>query len=361
MTPNTQIPIPHAKERNVSLDLLRVLAIFLVVWQHTNEFYYIGTGSSLVKEAAPTVGIIDSYARCCIGLFVMISGYLLLPMKTTTGQFFRRRLTRVAVPWAFWCVAYAAYFVFQRGDTIGQMLVNIAHIPVNFGTEVGHLYYVYMIVGVYLAIPVISPWLRSCSKRELQFYLALWGITTLLPYLHLQWPGLWGECSWNPTPTLYYFTGFGGYLVLGHYLRRYGLPGRWLAWALLVVGYAVSAGVFCLQAPHVEDVARAEVPWNFCCLNVAMMALGTFSLVMRARVKAGGRLARLAIDVSVCSFAIYLCHIMLLNAFHSIIDPLSLPLVAKVPLIAIPTLVASWLAARLLALLPKAKWWLGVD
>lgn len=52
---------------------------------------------------------------------------------------------------------------------------------------------------------------------------------------------------------------------------------------------------------------------------------------------------------------------MLLNAFHSLVNPLSLPLVAKVPLIAIPALVASWLAVRLLALLPKAMWWLGVD
>lgn len=76
--------------------------------------------------------------------------------------------------------------------------------------------------------------------------------------------------------------------MLGHYLRRYDLPGRGLSWALLIVGYAVLAGVFCLQVPYVESVVRAEVPWNFCCLNVAMMALDTFSLVMRIRVKAGG-------------------------------------------------------------------------
>lgn len=84
-------------------------------------------------------------------------------------------------------------------------------------------------------------------------------------------------------------------------------------------------------------------------------------LARHAHTCQGGRLASLIIDVSVCSFAIYLCHIMLLNAFHSLVNLLSLPLVAKVPLIAIPALVASWLAVRLLALLPKAKWWLGVD
>lgn len=361
---NTQNDRPvasgHTGKRNLNLDILRVLAIFLVIWQHANEYYYIGPEVSLIKENAVTVGIIDSYARTCIGLFVMISGYLLLPMNISTGSFFRRRFTRVLFPWLFWCVAYAIYFIAQRGDTVAQMLTNIAHIPVNFGTEVGHLWYVYMLVGLYLLVPVISPWLRSCGKRELQFYLMLWGITTLMPYLHLAWPAMLGECTWNPTPTLHYFTGFAGYFVLGHYIRKYGALSRWVACAMVIVGYAVTAAVFCLQVPYVDGAVRAEIPWDFCCLNVAMMTVGTFSLVMRLNVDGGGRMARLVSDVAVCSFAIYLCHIMVLNAFHDIFDPMALPLTAKISLIAIPTFIVSWVVAKLLALLPKAKWWLGV-
>lgn len=53
-----------------------------------------------------------------------------------------------------------------RGDTLTQALINIAHIPVNFGVEVGHLWYIYMLIGLYLMIPVISPWLSSCSKKK---------------------------------------------------------------------------------------------------------------------------------------------------------------------------------------------------
>lgn len=355
------LPVPHANERNMALDVLRVWAIFLVIWQHANEYYYIGPGLSLIKENAPAVAVIDSYARSCIGLFVMISGWLLLPLQTDTRTFFRKRFTRLVFPWLFWCVAYAVYYVFQRGDTLTEMFSHIAHIPLNFGTEVGHLWFVYMMAGLYLLMPVISPWLRSCSKRELQFYLLLWVVTSTLPYLHLAWPSLWGECTWNPTPMLYYFTGFGGYLVLGHYLRRYGSFPRGASWAMLVVGYAVQVAIFAFQTPFVDGAVRAEEPWGFCCTGVVMMVAGTFSLISRLRIKGSGLFARWTVSISVCSYGMYLCHIMILNAMHDIVDPmLSTSFVLKVVLIAVPTFVISWLMVRLLAPLPRSKWWLGV-
>lgn len=355
--PNQTTP---KKERNLSLDILRVLAIFLVLWQHSNECYYIGDGGALVHNVTTTVGWIDSYARVCIGLFVMISGFLLLPMKDTTSKFFKKRFTRVLFPWIFWMIVFAVFFVFQRGDSISQMFTNIAHIPVNFGVEVGHLWYVYMLIGLYLLVPIISPWLRSCGKKELRFYLIIWAVTTLLPYLHQVWPEIWGECYWNPTPMLYYFTGFIGYFVLGHYIRRYGPINLWLSIAMVIVGYGVTAAIFILQAPHVDSVAQAELPWNFCTLNVVLMSLGTFSIVSRFHITGKGLAARLLVSASVCSYAVYLCHIIILNYVHEFVDTFALPVTAKVALIAVPTFLISWGIVKLLSFLPKAKWWLGV-
>ena len=69
-------------------------------------------------------------------------------------------------------------------------------------------------------------------------YLALWAFTLCIPYVHLVFPELLGECFWNDTPMLYYFSGFLGYMVLAAYLRRYhAAPRAWYKWgvALLVV------------------------------------------------------------------------------------------------------------------------------
>ena len=53
---------------------------------------------------------------------------------------------RVIYPFIVWCIVYALYYVFKNGDSWQDFFVNILHIPVNFGTEVGHLWFIYMIL-----------------------------------------------------------------------------------------------------------------------------------------------------------------------------------------------------------------------
>lgn len=106
----------------------------------------------------------------------------------------------------------------------------------NFNYDTTPLWYLYMLVGLYLVMPVLGAWLRQASQRDLQLFLAVWGAALLLPYVEVAAPllgyagnggnmGLWGVCDWNAYGTFYYFSGFVGYLVLAYYLVRY--PLRW--------------------------------------------------------------------------------------------------------------------------------------
>ncbi len=345
--------------RDVALDLLRVAAIFLVLWQHASEYYYIGPNLSVIYENCGLLAWLNSLSRICVPLFVMISGYFLLPMKTDTPTFFRRRFSRIMFPWLFWCVAYAVYFVITRGDSVGTFLGNICRIPLNWGVEVGHLWFVYMLAGIYLLVPIISPWLSSCSKRELSMYLALWALTTLLPYIHHAGVSLWGEATWNVSPTFYYFTGFVGYFILGHYVRRYGVPSALISVVLLVGAYLFTALDFIHFNTFAKDAVELEIPWDFCSLNVALMTFAVFSLLSKVRINPEKRVARLITSVSECSFAIYLAHIMVLNLFHDLFDG-KMSVGAAVPAITVCTFVVTYLIVLVLAKLPKSRYWLGV-
>lgn len=353
-------PLPSAPQRNFALDVLRVLACFLVIWQHAGEFYYIGPHIAVVREPSTyQIGWLSSADRSCIALFVMISGYFLLPMKSGIKAFFRKRFTRILLPFLFWCVAYAVYYVFYRGDSVPTCLRNIAHIPVNWGVEVGHLWYIYMLIGLYLLIPVISPFLERCSRRVLQAYLALWGLTLLIPYAHLLAPGWLGECGWNPTPLYYYFSGFAGYLVLGYYVKRYGLPPVGTSVTLLGAGYAVTALGFNALIPTAADCNELEIPWGFCTLNVAMMAYGIFALVARIPLKGTGRIGRIVTDCSITSYGIYLAHIMVLNFYHDLLAGMTDSVLVQIPVLAVCTLVTTYLIVKLLSFLPKSHFWIG--
>ena len=348
------------KQRNFALDILRVLACFLVIWQHAGEFYYIGTNIAVVREASTyQIGWLSSADRTCIALFVMISGYFLLPMKLNIRVFFKKRFTRILFPFIFWCITYAFYYVLYRGDSIQTCLLNIARIPVNWGVEVGHLWYVYMLIGLYLLIPVISPFLERSSKRTIQAYLAIWAATTLLPYAHLIFPSWLGECGWNPTPLYYYFNGFAGYLVLGYYAKRYGVLHARIATVILLTGYIVTVLGYNALIPTATDCNELEIPWGFCTLNVAMMSYGIFSLISSIRLKGTSRFGRLITDFSIISYGIYLSHIMVLNFYHDLLTAALGTVLLQIPVITVCTFITTYFIIKLLSFLPKSHFWIG--
>ena len=347
--------------RNFNVDVLRVLACLLVMWQHASEFFYIGEGGSVIRNAnVYAIAWLNSFSTSAVPMFVLISGYFLLPVQEPTSQFLRKRASRVLYPFIFWCIAYAIYNIFARNDSVPTALLNIAKIPVNYGTEVGHLWFVYMLLGLYLLAPVVSPWLQKCSKRELQMYLCLWVITTLLTYIHKIQPEIWGESYWNNIPTFYYFTGFAGLFVLGHYLRRYGPPPMLLGIVFVALGYFITARVFQSRISFAPTIADLELSWRYGSINVAMLTLGIFTIVSRLKLNFGqSKIGKLLTDISVVSYAMYLSHIMLMIPFFTLITKFTTNVFIVVPTLAVSTFICSYILVKLLKFLPKSKIWLG--
>lgn len=154
------------QSRNHGLDLLRVLACYMVLQVHAGEFYYIADGGLVAAGGEPVWACwLNSLCRTAVPLFVMLSGFFLLPVRERTRDFFARRFVRVVVPFLVWCVLYAIYqFLTGRTDAAGALL-GVCRIPVNFGVEIGHLWFVYMLLGLYLFAPVVSPWIETASRR----------------------------------------------------------------------------------------------------------------------------------------------------------------------------------------------------
>lgn len=292
--------------REIWLDFLRVTACFLVMIVHSTEPFYLGGDGTLVLSATDAfwVSVFEGLARCCVPLFVIASGYLQLPLRHSTGEFFRRRAVRVVVPMVIWTVVYALVW--------GHPVANFKGLLLNFNYAAGHLWFVYMLLGLYLIMPLLSPWAEKVSRRELGIYLGIWGLTLLIPFVResaggmapviYAWDGLpapalfplWGEASWNPFGMFYYVSGFVGYLLLGLYIKRFVPTGRLmrvLGWTLFLVGFVftcfgflqriVASGPFPVEG-SVELAVAWEAAISFCGLPVALTATG-FALFLRGR------------------------------------------------------------------------------
>lgn len=351
-------------KRHRGFDLLRVIATYMVMQIHTGEFEYISADGTVLHTAGSwAVGWTNSLLRVCVPLFIMISGFFLFPVGDER-KFFRKRFARVLIPFVIWCTVYAFNAYAQGTANLHDTLLNIAHIPVNYGTEVGHLWFVYMLMGIYLIAPVFSPWVVSASRRSMEFFLALWAVTLALPFIHLFFSAVWGECYWNATPTLYYFTGFIGYAVLAAYIKRFWMaPSRRvdsIAIGLVVAGYAATAGGFLYRLGYVHDVNSLELTWNFTVLNVAVMTAGLFLLFRNMHGRHGNSfLWRWIEDVARLSYGMYLAHILVLGVVHSHLAPMIGNAFLRIPTIAITTFLLTYLGIKLLSFLPGSKYIVG--
>ncbi|MCQ2288539.1 MAG: acyltransferase family protein [Muribaculaceae bacterium] len=334
-------------EREVWVDWMRVIACFMVMVVHSTEPFYLGGDGGLILTRADMwwSAAFDSMVRMCVPLFVIASSYLQFPLHYSTGEFFKRRAVRVLVPFVLWSVVYAFYW--------GDPAENLRGLLLNFNYAAGHLWFVYMLLGVYLIMPLLSAWAREVGKRELQCYLGLWLFTTMLPMLR-DWVAqeplaltygatglprqalfpLWGEASWNTYGTFYYVSGFVGYMLLGLYFRRFASIDSWgrtlvKAVPLYLAGFAITAGGFVHRvmatgdgsfpvAAGLDKAVWWETTWNFDSTGVALMAIAT--IMMLRKVTAQGRFYNtVLLRVSKASYGMYLAHMVVLATASSML------------------------------------------
>lgn len=104
-------------KRIVFLDYLRVFACFLVMVVHASENFYGAAGSTdiagpqsfLASEADRFwVSLYDGFSRMSVPLFIIVSAYLLVPMKEeqTMWQFYRRRFLKVLPPFFIFMILF---------------------------------------------------------------------------------------------------------------------------------------------------------------------------------------------------------------------------------------------------------------
>ena len=330
-------------KREIWLDFLRVTACFLVMVVHSTEPFYLGGDGTLILSSADAfwVSVFEGLSRCCVPLFVMASGYLQLPLRYSTGDFFRRRAIRVVVPMAIWTAVYALAW--------GHPVANFKGLLLNFNYAAGHLWFVYMLLGLYLVMPLLSPWLEKVSRKELGLYLVLWAFTLLIPFVRATAGGLapvmyardglpaaalfplWGEASWNPFGLFYYVSGFVGYLLLGVYVKRFVPSGRLvrvLGWTLFLVGFVLVCFGFLQHMVEngpfpVEGSVELAVNWEsaiaFCGFPVALTALGLLLVFRRYAAPEGVSPSGSAfyryiiLPLSTAGYGMYLMHMLVLG------------------------------------------------
>ncbi len=247
------------------MDFLRFLAVILVIVAHSMglagtvlasaEHNLLLDGSTsgnvemlLLQGMQYFITCLGALALVCNLLFIMLSGALLLPFKEEKpGEFYVRRFSRVVIPLAAYYVVYLLWNKTLSFNllSIGNGVKLILSGPNDF---VPHFWLVYLLLGLYLAVPFQRWMLRELPDSILQGMAAvvLAGFVLQVVYYLI-------GCSFSSRSILFSWEGifFWGYFLTLPCSRKYE---RWLliggGFSAVIISY-----LFCMR----EDAAAIAV------------------------------------------------------------------------------------------------------
>ncbi len=288
------------------LDLIRSIALFCIIWCHTNvveyDFYFL-------EKMKWFLG------KCGVPLFFMVSGCLAFPMNKPLDQFAKGKIKRVLLPFIAWVVIYIIVELIQgRPICINGDILNEGS---------AHLWFIYVIMGLYLIVPIIDPFLRIKEKKVIRFYLVLWGCTGVFPLLLYIIDSPFNEHNWMYT--FYHFYGYIGYFILGYYFKRFGDETRLLklrsAFIFIVLSISLMGIYF-----FVFDCPTVLVS-DYKGLPIILYSIAMFCILKKLSIYiCNNRVKKFVTSLSVYSFGIYLIHMLIVMFIYPII-----PIVDEIP------------------------------
>ncbi|KOX17110.1 acyltransferase [Nocardiopsis sp. NRRL B-16309] len=299
------------------IEFARVAAMAAVVLVHAFSPLVSTIHADLGGPAWWAAHVVDSALRWCVPVFVMISGGLLLrPREEDAGEFYRRRWARIGVPLVVWTIAYLVWQ--QWRDGIGA---STAAAQAASGSPSIHLYFLYVIAGLYLLTPFLRTVVAHTPRTGLWWFagltLALGAADQALRLVD----GVGGVTAATR------FLPFLGYYLLGWLMLNSGPGPRSVRYgfAAFVLGTtATAAGAWAAAMAAGEWGEGAEYVYGFLSPTVVLASAGAFVLLRAAgsRLVRGepgaGPVGRTVATLSGLSLGVYLVHVMVLNTLRDI-------------------------------------------
>lgn len=320
--------------RNHNIDALRIAAAIAVVTLHV--------ASSCMSNNVPAPGETVTAVLTCVHLltrwaspvFFMITGYCLTMKQQCTYKYCLSRVQRYVSVLFTVGLFYALMEEVYTAGGINGSVAAAAVLRVFSGRLWDHMWFVYAIIGVYLVMPVLHPFLRSGRNNALMLTGLLGFFTVLCPAAE----------AWLPIGISFPFGGYLFYVCFGA-LAAQGFVGKRTRAACCIAG--LLAALWMAMAPDKD-------PFGYLHPLVVLMSMGVFLGALQMKIRSSERL----LQWSACTWGIYLLHPLFMNITFKVLrlDLASVLPQVKLPVFALAVVLLSYLTTRLLRRLPYVKY-----
>lgn len=349
-------------KRNLNLDILRITACFFIVLSHTS--------ASGCTDLPPTgidwkiSHIFNTLGHSGTILFLFLSGILLLPgnYRFRAKKFYTENFLGLFAAYLSWMTLYHIVGILRRGDFSPAVLKD-AVLNIICGNASYHFWYIPMLLGIYLLLPLFRAVCAAGWKTVSYLVLLFLVITILFPTLFcFEFPYKYLLKSVVERIPFTLINHYAGYFFLGYLLSLF-LKERRIPSPRFLGSVLVLTGVLCALFGDLflSGGERGVIDMNtLFSLPLCMTATGIYFLIGSLEVHAGVGLTAVLTRISGLTFGIYMLHPLVITPVNGLLDAAGggIPLPAATLLCTVITFLISSLLAFLLSLLPGIRRWL---
>lgn len=337
--------------RIVCLDYLRVLATFAVIVVHISAQNWVATAANTF--AWQTFNFYDGIVSWSVPMFVMISGAVFLSREFEIKTIFSKYILRLVTAFLCWGGLYALIL----GGGKKQILLNTIH-----GHY--HMWFIPMIIGLYLCIPMIKR--IADSETVTKYFLAVaFVITFFLPQIVQMTNDFGGETAKEliaafdvnlKNMNCHFVLGYTCYFIAGFYLSKTDLSKK-VRRTIYLFGVAGFTSTVLLNAfLAIKTQAPAGVYYSNFTVNVLAECLAVF-VWMKYHFPNVKALNAIMSKLSKYSFGAYLVHILIIEQLNNLwgLNSLSFCPIVSVPVISIVVFILSFAISGFIHQIPILK------
>lgn len=340
------------KEHIIYLDILRVIACFMVIVVHVsaNQLHAFQTKSFDYQVSQ----FFNTFSIASPAIFFMLSGALFLnpaskdiPIKKLWGRY----ILRMVVSYVFWSclftfIAWLPYYTFSAATVKAYILEFFLGVPMY------HLWFIPTIVSIYMVLPFLKP--AFADTHRCRYYLALFLVIQIFIPTLLKFNLPHGDLIQSLYTRIPFLLCMGhvGYFVLGYYLsvEKISRKKRMIIYAAGILSLAAAVGIDGYLSARQNN---AVLLFNeLFALNSFLAATAMF-VAFRYIPWKKNRFTKAVAKLSKLTFGIYLIHPFFLQIlFEHCTFLLKLPAIVWIPTTAVAAFLCSTVVIWILSKIP---------
>lgn len=200
--------------KKLHIEVLRIIAIFLVIFNHTGTFgfqAYLKTNSGILYIIYLFMAII---CKIAVPIFFMISGALLLGKEESISDLYKKRISRILI--VLLLFSFLQY-IYSIRINIGNFNI-IEFLKIIYKSPIVTPYwYLYSYISFLIVLPLLRKMVKNMDKTDYKYLFGIWIVFTFITSIIEKQVGL----SINTRLTCMFLKDSIFFPIVGYYCENY--------------------------------------------------------------------------------------------------------------------------------------------